>query len=142
MRSGMARIPTWLVGVVGVALVAVVGLAAAAGNPVATSPYEPPVPTGTARPGTAREPFVIGRGLNDTAGWLGYIIVGLLLLSLIVIVVTIVVLVVRLFSGRNNGLLRRRVLEPEEFELLGDPLPDVDLLGRGAPVVDAVQAGL
>jgi hypothetical protein len=85
---------------------------------------------------------VLGPGLNDTGGWLGYVIVGLLLLSAVVLVVTIVVLVVRLFSGRNNGLLHRRVLEPEEFELLGDPLPDVDLLGRGAPVVDAVQAGL
>jgi hypothetical protein len=141
-RRLVDRIPPWLAAVVGVGLVAVIGAAAAAGNPVATSPFErqftPGFSSRTPEPGIDPN----GRGLSDTGGWLGYVIGGLVLLALLVLVVTIVVLTIRMFSGRHNGLLRRRVLEPEELELLVTPLADVDLLGRGEPVADAVQDGL
>ena len=141
-RPGLHRIPTWLAGVIGIGLVAVAGVAAARGNPVATSPFVRV--TAVARRGAASEPLPVptGPALPEDAGWLGYLIGGLLLLAVVVFVVTLVVLTIRMFSGRHNGLLTRRVLEPEEIDLLTTALPDVDLLGRGTPVAEAVQAGL
>jgi hypothetical protein len=142
-RHMVDRLPPWLAGVAGVALVAVVGAAAARGNPVATSPFDGGIRLGLRNPTSTAPRFdPNGRGLADDGGWLGYLIVGLMLIALVVVVVTIVVLTIRMFSGRSKGLLRRRVLEPDELELLVTPLPDVDLLGRGEPVADAVRAGL
>jgi len=140
--SGGRLPPTWLAGFVAAGLVVVVGLAAAAGNPVATSPFVPgpvegvggaPVPQGSPSP-VDQDP--------EGLGWLGYLVGGLILASAVVLVITLVVLAIRMLSGRNTGLLSRRVLEPEELDLLMAQLPDVDLLGRDMPVAAAVQAGL
>lgn len=139
----MFRVSPLVAGVIAVGLVALIGAAAAAGNPVATSPFVRGNPSAVPGEGSAAPRFdPNARGLNDEAGWLGFIIGGLLLLAAIVFVVMIIVLTVRMFSGRHNGLLRRRVLEPEEIDMLLAPLPDVDLLGRGVPVADAVRDGL
>ncbi len=141
-RSRLRQAPPWLVGLLAVGLVALIGAAAAAGNPVASSPFEPklgllPQPT-TAPPPIDQQP---GQS-SDAGSWLGYVIGGLILLSIVVVVVTLFVLIIRMFSGRHTGLLRRRVLEPDEINMLVTPLPDVDLLGLGAPVADAVRDGL
>ena len=141
---GIYRLPTWLAGLVATGLVGLVGVAAAAGNPVSTSPFEPGfrvVPPGRAIEGGApvQPPF---DDLAEDPGWLGYVLLGLVLVALVILAVTIVVLTVRMMSGRNTGLLERRVLEPEELEQLVAPLPDVDLLGRATPMAEAVQAGV
>ena len=138
----MVRVSPVVAGVIGVGLVAVIGAAAAAGNPVATSPFvratPSAVPSGSPTP--RFDPNT--RGLNDEVSWLAFIVGALVLLAVVVSVVMIIVLTIRMFSGRHSGLLRRRVLEPDEIELLVTPLPDVDLMGLGAPVVDAVRGGL
>lgn len=138
----LLRLPTWLAAVIAVGLVAAIGVAAAAGNPVATSPFVPGTPTPEVTTTEALGPTGVPRGLNQEGGWLGYVLGAVILLALVAFALAIIVLTIRMFSGRHNGLLRRRVLEPEEIELLTTPLPDVDLLGLNTPVADAVQAGL
>jgi hypothetical protein len=141
-RSRLQQLPPWLVGLLAVGLVALIGAAAAAGNPVASSPFEPKL--GLLPPATTPNGPIDQRPVqsSDTGSWLGYVIGGLVLLAIVVVLVTFFVLIIRMFSGRHNGLLRRRVLEPDEIDLLVTPLPDVDLLGVGTPVADAVRDGL
>lgn len=134
--------PTWLAGLLATGLVIAVGFAAAAGNPVATSPFVPgPAERIGGVPAPAGSPSPVDQD-PDGMGWLGYLVGGLVLATVVVLVITLVVLAIRMLSGRNAGLLSRRVLEPEELDLLMAPLPDVDLLGRATPVAAAVQAGL
>jgi hypothetical protein len=136
-------LPVTLAAGVAVGLLVVVGVAAAAGNPVATSPFEGGFGIGPPGQGASEPPSLEDtRDQGEEGGWLGYVLLGMVLVAAVVLVVTIIMLTVHLLSGRHHGLLERRVLEPEELERLAAPLPDVDLLGRSTPVVDAVQAGL
>jgi len=126
-----------------VAAVALVGLAAASGNPVSTQPYVPgrirrdgepdlePLPPGVPPPPD-----------DDIPAWLGWILEGFVWLCVVAIAATLIVLTIRLFVGRNSGLIRRRVLEPEEVAALTAPLTEIDMLGRGRDLSDAVAEGM
>ena len=121
MASGHAvrlapRVPAWLAGVIGLVLVVVSGSPQRPGTR-----WQPRRSCGARRaagPGEPTEPPTTedGRGLGDDGGWLGYVVAGSCCSRCVVFVVTVVVLVIRMFAGRENGLLRRRVLEPEEID--------------------------
>ncbi len=122
------------------AAVAVVGLAAASGSPVSTQPYVPGRVPGAVLPTdpAAMQPPEPG----TTPGWLRWLLDGFVLLCLVALVVTIVVLAVRLLSGRDIGLIRRRVLEPDELALLTIAPVDVDMIGRDRGLKDAVEQSM
>lgn len=120
--------------------VAVVGLAAAGGNPVASEPYVPRFTSAQLEPsdpprGPLREP-------SDTPEWLRWLLDGFVILCVVALGVTIIVLAIRLFAGRDTGLLRCRVLEPDELDLLLTVPKDVDLLGRDRGLEAAVEQGM
>jgi hypothetical protein len=142
--SWLQRLPVGLAAVAAAGLVVVVGLAAAAGNPVATSPFEGGLGFGPPGQGASAPPPPLGdiRDPGEGGAWLGYLLLGLVLIAAVVLVVTVILITVRMLSGRHTGQIERRVLEPEEVARLAAPLPDVDLLGRDTPVSAAVQAGL
>lgn len=122
------------------AAVAAVGLAAAGGNPVSTQPY---VPGGRAAPLLPTDPPGIpAPEAGDTPAWLRWLLDGFVLLCLVALVVTIVVLAVRLLSGRDIGLIRRRVLEPDELALLTIVPVDVDMIGRDRGLEAAVEQSM
>lgn len=127
---------------VGAATVGVVGVAAANGNPVATQPYVP----GDAPPPPSEDLTVRGRPVaaaaDDTPEWLRWVLDGFVWLCAAAIVVMLVVLVLRLFVGRNTGIIHRRVMEPEEVAALAAPSTDIDLLGRGRDLSAAAEAGI
>lgn len=127
---------------IGAATVAVglVGLAAAGGNPVSTQPYVPGQLTSQPEPthpvgGQLPEP-------GSTPAWLRWLLDGFVLLCVVALVVTIVVLTLRLLSGRDIGLIRRRVLEPEELALLTIVPDDVDMIGRDRGLESAVEQSM
>lgn len=124
-----------------VVAVALVGLAAAAGNPVASEPYVPPPYQGPPEPS---DPAGVGGPppASNTPEWLRWLLNGFVLLCGVALLVTIVVMTLRLLVGRDTGLLRRRVLEPDEIELLTTAPDDVDLLGRGRDLEAAVEQSM
>jgi len=120
--------------------VAVVGIAAAGGNPVSSQPYVPGQLTGEPQPTDPLAPPPPEP--SDTPAWLRWLLDGFVLLCLVALVVTIVVLAVRLLYGRDIGLIRRRVLEPDELELLTIAPVDVDMIGRDRGLEDAVEQSM
>lgn len=126
----------------GVAVVALVGFAAASGNPVATTPYVAGRVRGRPNPVDTQLPTAAPRQEDGPPGWLLWLLDGFLWLCALAIVVMLVVLAVRLFVGPQSGLIRRRVLEPDEVAALAAPRIDIDMLGRGRDLSDAVAAGI
>lgn len=120
--------------------VAVVGVAAAGGNPVASEPYVPRF--NAALPEPSDPPGGPPPERGDTPEWLRWLLDGFVILCVVALGVTIIVLAIRLFAGRDTGLLRRRVLEPDELNLLLTVPDDVDLLGRDRGLEAAVEQGM
>lgn len=140
-----SRARTIAAAVVAGVLLMLVGMAAADGSPIATSPFVAPVlddagglvPTPEAT-GTATPPSTS----SDAVVILGLVVSAVIVLAALALIITVVVLVVRMVSGRRVGLVRRRVLEPDEVQALTAPTTEIDLLGRGGPVAAAVAQGL
>lgn len=140
MASGLHRGAAIAAAVLTVGLV---GLAASSGNPVATEPYVPgrvlggPAPTLEPLPTPTMPPPETGPPV-----WLRWLLDGFLWLCAAAIVVMLVVLTIRLFVGSGSALIRRRVMEPEEVAALAAPSTEIDLLGRGRELKDAVDQGM
>lgn len=123
--------------------VGLVGLAAASGNPVATSPYVPGRVGGRPQPADTQLPTAAPSQQEEgPPEWLLWLFEGFLWLCAAAILIMLVVLSLRLFVGRTSGLIRRRVMEPEEIASLTGPTTVIDMLGRERDLNEAIAAGI
>lgn len=133
------RAAVLIMGLVGAAVVTVVGIAAGSGSPIKTSPVPIPggsvgLPSADPRGRYTSPPAYTGRSYTTLD-----IIFGIfLLVCVLAVVITVIVLGVRLFLGRGSGLIRRRILEPEEMEMLLTPLATGVEMPRSSPVEQAI----
>lgn len=111
-------------GAVGVIVATIVGLAAGVGSPVATSPATQQFfPAGTPSPEPTMPPGQIQENSVDT--WLVVLLRVVIVAFFLAVLIAIVVAVVRFVRGRRRrSLITRRVLEPDEMEMLWIPLPE------------------
>lgn len=138
--SGATRRGLAIVAAVGA--VAIVGVAAASGNPVSTRPYVPGRVESGPRRTDGELPNAVPTPEASVPEWLRWLLDGFLWLCAAAIVVLLVVLAVRLFVGPKSGLIRRRILEPDEVIALARPGTEIDMLGRERVLSDAVAAGM